>query len=206
MSDLIPQSDHEDLFDRISGYYLSNVSLSPKDKEIAERWELAFALLLEHRNRKSAVAKLRAVWKQKTGKPLGQTQAYDDMKKAEKVFAPISMYSKDFLKLTIIESALRDIKQAERRARQAITQKDWNLAMMVKDKAEKRVMRVAGIDSDSADIPDFSKLQPGDLNIEMPAELMNMMSKILKSGVVDATEFVVPGEIEDINFEEADNE
>lgn len=180
---------YKELFDKVHNYYMQDYELQPKELEIAERWELAFALLCEHRQKKVAATYLIRICKKK-GKGISIAQAYKDIQSAEKVFAPIKQYSREFLKLTIIESAVRDIKHAESRARKASTTKDWATCMHVKDKAASRLILVSGINDDLADIPDFTKLEPHQYDIGIPDDLLLMLQKISGKGVIDATELI----------------
>lgn len=178
-----------DLFDRIQRYYESNDSLSPKELEMAERWELAFALISKHRSKKMAVVQYQKILARK-GTPISQAQAYRDMNSAQTVFVPLQSYTKEFLRLVVIESSTRDIKRAEKKARSAKSIKDWKDAMVIKDKAETRLMKAAGIDDQNPDLPDFSVLEAPPIQSNFPPELMEALAAITKKGVVDVTDFM----------------
>jgi len=193
---------YTELFDKIEAYYLKDGVLSVKEKEIAERWELSFALLCEHRNKKVVVSKLIKV-AEANGKKLSVAQAYRDLTASERIFTPLKKYSNEFLRLVLIESAIRDVKEAERRSRKATTTKEWVSLMDIKNKAEYRIVQVSGLTESSALIPDFSKLNMEDFTINIPDDLKQMFMKVATSGRIDATE-IMKATAEDANFEEVD--
>lgn len=174
-------------FDRIEKYYKNSARLSEKDREICERWELGFALLLEHKNRKVAVSKLIALQKTK-GKSLSTNQAYEDISNAENLFAPLRKYTKEFIRLVVIESALKDVRKAEAMAAKENDVKLWAEIMKVKDKAEKRIIEASGINLQDPNIPDFSKLEMNQFNIQLDPSIVNMMKHFISRGIVDVTE------------------
>jgi hypothetical protein len=177
------------LFDRIQAYYLSNEKLTPKEQEIAERWELAFALLSEHRNKKLAISKYLKILSTKE-QSISIAQAYRDMNDCQRVFAPIQAYSKEFLRLMVIDSAIKDIKAAENKASEAGTIPEWNKAMAIKDKAEQRLIKAAGLDDQHPDLPDFSQLEAPAIENHFPPELMSALTNLTNKGVVDITAFL----------------
>lgn len=201
MSNLVPYSE---LFDKIESYYLNNANLSAKELEIAERWELGFALLLEHRSKKVAVSKLVKI-KTCSGKKLSIAQAYKDISSAERLFAPIKQYSSEFLRLVLLESAFKDVKSAEKWASKSKSLKDWATAMEIKNKAEYRIIQVSGINDIDANLPDFSKLQPSQYNIDLPQELINLFLKTATKGTIDITE-LMKSTSQDVKFEEINGE
>jgi hypothetical protein len=193
---------YQELYDKINSYYLTGYKLSEKDKEIAERWELSFALLSEHRSRKVAVNKLIAV-SEKKGKQMSVAQAYRDMANAERIFAPLKQYSKEFLRLVIIESAIRDIKECDRKSKKEISIRDWGILKGIKDKAENRIIEVSGLKDVDVDTPDFEKLIPSDYNIVLPDGLTDMFKRVIQKGVVDVTSVMQQQQAEDVDFEES---
>lgn len=182
-------TEKADNFDKINDYYSNGAKLSKKEHEIAERWELAFALLLEHRNRKAAIGKLIRVISQK-GKKLSIPQAYRDMNDAERLFAPIKQYKKDFLRLVLLESAFRDVKEADKRAKEAKTVTEWMKCKEIKNKAEYRIIQVSGLNESHIDIPDFSKLQQGQFNLTIKDEDLSLFKSVISHGRIDVTELM----------------
>jgi hypothetical protein len=194
-------SKFSDAYDRIEAYYTGNKKLSELDQRIAERWELAFLLLQKERNRKIAVSKLISIESRK-GRKLSTAQAYADMISAEKLFLPIMDYSKDLLRHVMIESAQRDLKNLEERMKkESGTTKTWIQLMELKHKTESRLIELAGIDKDNPDLPDFSKLELARIELNVPSHVLQIMSKMMETGVVDITAMMEQSAV-DIDFEE----
>jgi hypothetical protein len=182
MSNIIEIDDNT--FEKIEKYYLHGHKLSPHDHQICERWESAFALLLKHKIRSIACKKHAAVYK------ITERQAYTDIKNAERIFVPIHKYSKEFVRLTIIESAMRDVKSCEAMIKtkgEKISTGEWKNIMEIKDRAEKRVIKAAGLDMYDPNLPDFSKILPHVYEIRLPDEVKNMFKTVIGRGVVDIT-------------------
>lgn len=177
----------DDTFDKIEKYYRSSGGLLPKEKEICERWELSFALLSHHKNKKVAVSKYITALKSK-GTEVSVATAYRDLANAERLFVPLKKYSKEFLRLILIESALRDIKKAEQLAAKTKDPKLWAEIMKTKDKAELRIIKASGLDVDDPNLPDFSKLQFSQINIDIDPSMKTMFQTLLKNGTVDVTQ------------------
>lgn len=184
MSELITT---DDTFDRIEKYYRQSGKLSTKETEICSRWELAFAIYSAQKNKKVAIAKYIAVLKSK-GFELSTAQAYRDFNAAEKLFTPLQKYTKDFLKMVIIESALKDVRKAERLADKTTDPKAWTQIMDIKNKAEKRIIEASGLALNDPDLPDFAKLQANVFNINMDKQTIDMLQKMMQRGSVDITE------------------
>ena len=180
-------STTDDTFDRIEKYYRQSGKLSVKESQICARWELAFAIFSAQKNRKVAISKYIAVLKSK-GVELSSAQAYRDFASAEKIFTPLQKYTKDFLKMVIIESALKDVKKAEAMASDCKDPKAWATIMDIKNKAEKRIIDASGLSINDPDLPDFTKLQANVFNINMDKQTMNMLQKLMQRGSVDITE------------------
>lgn len=178
MKELLPTSD--DLFDKIENYYLNGSKLSDVEMKICTRLESSYALMMKHRSKSIAVKKHA-----KTS-GISLTQAYSDFKAAERVFNPLRKYTKEFLRLVIIESAMRDIRDCEKRAKDASIS-DWDKIMKIKDRAEQRIIKASGLDQDDPNLPDFSKLKPHQYNIQVPREVEKMFHSLLSKGVVDIT-------------------
>ena len=203
---LIPDDIQEipdDLIDRLNNYYNSGKKLQPGEIKICERLEAAFALLCESRNRAVAVDK-----HQKT-QHISRAQAYLDMANAERLFAPLRKYSKDFLRLITIESARRDIERCEARLdafeMDAKKRKDvyhWRVLMQEKSRAEERLIKAAGLDRADQDLPDPSKYKQHLIQINASPEAIAAIQKAMEPGVVDLDDYVQDVEI----IEEDDNQ
>jgi len=177
----------DDLFDKIEKYYRSSGKLSPKELEICERWELAFSILCAQRQKKLAIAKYLSVLHAK-GTKLSHAQAFRDFDAAEKLFTPLKKYTKEFLRLVLIESAMRDVRAAEKKAAVTKDPKMWAEIMKVKDKAEKRIIEASGLNNEDPNMPDFSKLEPSTFNINVDPWTLNMFRKIVTRGSLDITQ------------------
>lgn len=187
MSQLPAITDEADLFDKIEQYYRGGAQLLPKEREQCERWELAFGLFLEHRTRKVAVSKFISLQKAK-GNEISVSTAYRDFANAEKIFLPLQKYSKEFLRMTIIESALRDIRKADDFSKRISDPKDWATIMDIKHKAEIRIVKAAGLELDDPNLPDFSKIQLSQININVDDRVKKLFDAMLNKGTVDVSE------------------
>ena len=171
----------DDIYDKIEKYYLNGHELSDKETEICSRWESAFALLCKHKLKSIAIKKYVAINK------VSDRQAYFDFKNAERVFTPIQKYNKEFIRLVIIESCMRDIQESEKRAKKAQSSSEWSTIMQIKDRAEKRIIKASGLDQYDPNLPDFSKLQPHTYDIKLPEKVKNLFKNMIGKGVVDIT-------------------
>lgn len=176
------QLTKSDLFDRIEAYYLKGGQLTDKETEICKRWESAYATLCEVRSKKVAMKKHMAIFK-----GLSVSQAYIDLGNAERVFNPFRKYTKEFLRMVLIESALKDVKKCEKLAGEEKDIYKWRAIMAIKDAAEKRIIKAAGLDQYDPNLPDFSKLQPHQYNIDMPEVVKDMFKGLIANGAVDIT-------------------
>jgi hypothetical protein len=177
----------DDLEDRIERYYLDNGKLTNEERKISERLELAFALLSHHKVKKIAITKYLATQKAK-GDEISLVTAYNDMKLAEKIFVPLQKYSKEFLRLMVIESAQNDIKRLESKIATCKDNKLYISLMAQKDRCRETIIKAGGLMLNDANIPDFSKVQPPDIQINLPPQTISILTKMLKAGVFDTTE------------------
>lgn len=175
------------LKDRIEAYYLDNAILEAKDLEICQRLELVFSLYCHHRSKKETITKFLKLLEEK-GKPISEVQAYRDLRTAEEIFTPLNKYQKEFLRLTIIQSALADIKRIEARMRSAKSNSEFVALLQTKDKREQRIVEASGLAIDDPNLPDFSKLIPHVFKIELPPQTIRVIKSISQSGVVDLTQ------------------
>jgi hypothetical protein len=102
----------------------------------------------------------------------------------------------------MIESAQRDLKNLEERMRKEIgTTAQWIKLMELKHKTESRLIELAGIDKDNPDLPDFSKLELARIEVNVPNHVMQIMDKLMETGVVDITKMMEQSAV-DIDYEE----
>jgi hypothetical protein len=187
---MIPLLDiKDDTFEKIEKYYHQKGKLTEKELEICSRWELVFTIFFKQKERKITISKYMAILNRK-GTPQSIAQCYSDLRNAEKLFTPLQKYSKEFVRLVIIESAMRDVKRCESMIREQknIDIKSWSEIMKVKDKAEKRIIDAAGLMVNDPQLPDFSKLVPSTFNINLDPKAFEMMKTFISKGNVDVTE------------------
>lgn len=179
----------DDVFDRIEAYYLHTSALTEKDMEVCERWERAFSMLCEHRIKRVAIERFVESYRAQ-GITVSTATAYRDFTSAERLFAPMRKYSKDFLRLVTIESAMRDVLEAEARMKLLKPDELSKFAMLqeVKDRAERRIISAAGLRKDDPNVLDFSKLEPSTFLIQAPDDIMKMYKNITSKGVVNITD------------------
>lgn len=196
-------------FEQIELYYTNDAALSETDQKIAERWELAFALIQKHKSKKVAISRLIAIEERK-GNKLSQAQAYRDMANAEKLFVPIRKYSKDLLRHVLIESAMKDLEMLKKRMKpknndgENISNTQWLKFVEMKHKIEYRLIELSGIGDENPDMPDFTKLEVHKYEISIDDEMKNMFMKMLQSGIIDTTELL--REAQDIDHEDLTDE
>lgn len=190
----------DDQIDRLQRYYLESIELNPKEHEMCERYETIFALYLHHKNRKETISKYMAVLKAK-GLEISIKSAYRDLMNAEKLFAPIRDYNKEFLKIMLIESALADLKMIEKKMKDQKKQPtlaEFTALINSKDRVERRIIDLSGLNKEESNLPDFANLTPHQYKIEVPKQLLDLFVNFSRSGVSDLTGL----NVEDIDFEE----
>ena len=75
--------------------------------------------------------------------------------------------------------------------------------MEIKNKAEYRIIQVSGVNDVDATLPDFTKIQPSQFNIDIPEELINLFLNTAKKGAVDVTDLMKSAS-EKVDFEVID--
>ena len=186
MQNKIRKSDE---IDRIEAYYRNGIELLPKELEKCKRYELAFSLLLEHRHRKSAVTKYVALCKINPDYfSISIGQAYKDMTIAERLFAPLMQYKKEFIRLTVVESAVKDIKAIESRLKKTKDDKTWHNLMDLKNRVEKRLIDSTGLNLNDPDLPDFTNIKPPEYNVVLPDEVLNMLKQFKGKGSINVSD------------------
>jgi hypothetical protein len=184
------------LFDKIQRYYLEDGPLSSKEKEMVQRYELIFSLFTEHRHRGETLSKYIAVCAEK-GIDISLGTAYRDLKTAEKIFVPMGKYSTEFLRQTIIESALRDIANLEKKLnKKKLSHDNYVNFMRLKHLAETRIGKYSGLLHEDSRLPDFDKLQPHTIQLELSPTSLLMLDKMYDGNIVDLTNI----DVEDIEI------
>lgn len=188
----------DDFKDRVERYYLNEGKLSAEDKKICERIELAYAMLSHHKIKKLAVTKYLAVMKQK-GNEISMPTAYNDFRLAEEIFVPLQKYSKEFLRLMIIESAQADIKRLESKLAKCNDDRQYTTLMAQKDRCRETIIKAGGLMQDDSRIPDFDKVQPIDIQVNISERDMKLLEKITKVGSMDLSEIFEIDDAEILN-------
>lgn len=178
----------------------------------ARRVEKAFNFLIEFRNKKKAVDLLRES-EEAMDRNLSRTQAYDDIALAEKIFIPLTRYSKDLLRHSSVEAILTDIDKINKRLEKLEKDEqgddknrgkdktaDWIKLMDLKVKYEKQLGEVAQLREENADLPDFAKFEPHQINIDIPEEVKNTLQRMTR-GAVNISD-VMDAMAEDIEVDE----
>lgn len=189
--------------DRIQRYYLAEQTLLPKELEMCARYEKVFAIYCNVKDKKQTVAKYLAVLAA-NGVQLSEVSAYRDLSVAEKLFAPMRQYNKEFLRLVLIESAVKDMKRIESRLHDSKTKSTEDIVQLltIKDRIEKRICDISGLNKEDPNLPDFSQLKPHEFRIDLPPQIRGLMTRLLQQGVMDLTNV----SIDDIDFEELEHE
>lgn len=199
----------DDTFDTIQKYFRNQATLSDKQKEQLQRWQRAYAILDQEKVRSVALRKYMSTF----DPPLALSTAYYDFKRAEELFAPMEAYNKDFLRKTLIESALFDIARAEKNMRKLIAKdektgkkyisqpRQWKMYFDAKDKAEKRLLKASGILDKDMEQFDWSRLEPHSYTINLPPEVLQALTSLIGSGELDLSS-IASKLAEEIDFEE----
>lgn len=198
----------EELFDRIERYYKGEGNLKPSEQKICERWELAFSLLQKHRSKKIAISKYLKILAFQ-GTEISKNTAYADFQKAEAIFTPIHKVSKDLQRIVLIESIEKDITNLKQRQQK----KDCSERMFLayQDQINKLYdlrIKAGGLLKDDPNLPDFSKIQMPDIQINVSPKIEMLLRQLTATGVVDTTELIkqLTEDAEIINQEGDDEE
>jgi hypothetical protein len=195
MADLERNEDH---FANIERYYKNASKLSKKDQEFCERWETAFALLRTQKNKVVAKKKYKAVML-KRGFVLSDNDVFRDFINAVNMFAPMSVHTKEFIRMTLTESIMARMELQHKRAIQAYEANDFtNYEKMIKliQKDEEILIKTNGLDTTDPDMPDFSKVEMTQINVNINSENSKIFQRILGQGAFDMNEITDADEIE----------
>lgn len=174
--------DHKRMIDRIERFYLNGHELDEKDREICTRLESAYALLCVHRIKKVALDK-----HVKTS-GVSFSTARSDMITAEKIFAPLSKYTKEFIRLIVIETSLKTLKTCKKKELAATSISQWEKVMNIADKAQKRMIEASGLHLDDPNQIDPEKFQQHVIQTTSPEPFKRMIKKLTLTGTADLSE------------------
>lgn len=195
MADLEKNEDH---FSDIEKYYKSAGKLTKKQQELCNRWETAFALLRHQKNKVVAKKKYKALML-KQGIILSDNDVFRDFINAVNLFAPMSVHTKEFIRMTLTESIMQRMELQHKRAIKAYECNDFaSYEKMIKliQKDEEILIKTNGIDSTDPDMPDFSKVEMTQINVNIDSNNSRIFSKILGQGAFDMNEIIDADEIE----------
>lgn len=203
MSNLIQNND----LDQIRAYYLNKGELTEKQHEKAARYELIFSLYSENRSKTATVNAYMAICeKSDKYKSIGQAQAYRDLNIAEKLFTPLRQYEKGFLRISIIESALEEIKMLRSLIKPDNKLKDTLDIIDRINNAEKRLIDASGVKLNDPDLPDFAKIIPHSYTIKLPDHIADLLKdRFSNKGSIDVSEIFNFSDAEYVDLNE-DNE
>lgn len=121
---------------------------------------------------------------------ISDTQAWRDTRDAIKLYGDMRKAEKEGIRWIIYEMALKGV----RKALKAKDLKSYNAAI-------KNLISITGVDKESADLPDFEKLQPSIIVAVLPEGMEEKMTKLLNKGSVNLNEFIEDAEYEIIDTE-----
>lgn len=188
----------EDSYGNIERYYKNQGKLTKREQELVERWETAWSLLRANRNKIVAQKKYKSLMLNK-GIVLSDNDVYKDFRYCVELFAPISTHTKDFLRLVLTDSAMKRIEINERRARKLFEENkvsDYERLVKLIQKDEELIMKINGLDTSDPEMPDFSKVQMTQINVNIDSTNNTIFKKILELGSFDLNNIMYESESE----------
>lgn len=197
-------------YDLVVQYMNGDVTgLNEVDIIRARRVEKAFNFLIEFRSKPQAV-KMLIDSEECAGRSLSRAKAYEDIALAEKIFIPLSRYSKDLLRHSAVEACLSDIERINARLKKLEESEtgdkgkdktaDWVKLMDLKHKFEKNLAEVAQLKEENGELPDFSKFEPHQIHIDVPEAVRITLERFTR-GAVNISE-MMDSMAEDIDIDE----
>jgi len=119
---------------------------------------------------------------------ISDTQAWRDTKDAIKLYGDMRKAEKEGIRWIIYEMAAKGVRMAIKKG----DLKAYNAAI-------KNLISITGVDKESADLPDFEKLQPSIIVAVLPEGMEEKMTKLLNKGSVNLNEFIEDAEYEIID-------
>lgn len=177
----------EDSYGNIERYYKNQGRLTKREQELVERWETAWSLLRANRNKIVAQKKYKSLMLSR-GIVLSDNDIYRDFRYCVQLFAPISTHTKDFLRLVLTDAAMKRNEINERRARKCYEEgriTDYERLVKLIQKDEELIMKINGLDSTDPEMPDFSKVEMTQINVNIDSNNANLFKKILSLGSFD---------------------
>jgi len=188
----------EDSYGNIERYYKNQGRLTKREQELVERWETAWSLLRANRNKIVAQKKYKSLMLSR-GIVLSDNDVYRDFRYCVQLFAPISTHTKDFLRLVLTDAAMKRNELNERRARKCYEEgriQDYERLVKLIQKDEELIMKINGLDSTDPEMPDFSKVEMTQINVNIDSNNANLFKKILSLGSFDLNQIPYEDESE----------
>ena len=188
----------EDSYGNIERYYKNQGRLTKREQELVERWETAWSLLRANRNKIIAQKKYKSLMLSR-GIVLSDNDVYRDFRYCVQLFAPISTHTKDFLRLVLTDAAMKRNELNERRARKCYEEgriQDYERLVKLIQKDEELIMKINGLDSTDPEMPDFSKVEMTQINVNIDSNNANLFKKILSLGSFDLNQIPYEDESE----------
>lgn len=162
-------------FDKIVQHYRDeSVVLSDKEKEVLSRWETAFTFMRKHRTVSQTVDLLMRFFPD-----ISKVTAYRDVVNAQRLFGSVMESNKEGLRHLLTEFCMDLIARAKK-----------NGDMKAENAAIANMIKINGLDREDPDLPDFSKLQPHQYNIQLPPEVLELLLNIVKSGKINISDIM----------------
>jgi hypothetical protein len=170
----------QDVLIAIRDHYLNGTTLTPKHEEMRQRLSAAFSLLTNYHSVQQAIPLLKDKYQ------YSEASAYRDINNALKLFGNVLESNKEGIRQIVYEYAIKTYQLAAKNG-------DYKAMAQAIDK----MIKVQGLDRDTADLPDFEKLQPSIVVAVLPEAMENKLDKFLSKGSINLNDYV-----EDIEHEE----
>ena len=179
-------SKNDTHFEKVLASYLdeSKVTLSPSEKDMENRWETAFSLLLNFHSREQAVKVLQSTYN------CSLATAYRDINKAIALYGDITKSRKEGWRYIIFE-------YNQKLFQMAIKEK----ALDQMGKCLDRMIKLADLDKEESPF-NPEKLQAQSYEIVLDKKVEKVLMGMLSKGSVDLNNF----EVEDVPHEEVKND
>lgn len=183
----------EDYFAEVERYYKNGGKLSRKGEEYVQRWETAFAIMQEQRNKSIALKKYQEVMI-RSGYVLTDYEVLRDFKNASLIFAPLHIYTKDFLRMVRTEAVIKRMEFLEKKAAEILAEDSKNYAayerlIKLAQKDDELLIKYNALDVDDPELPNFDKLEMNQININVDKQASALLTKILGGGAIDLNNF-----------------
>lgn len=147
------------------------VELTPKHQEILQRVKAAYALMIDPENPHTR-SEAAAVLEEEFG--ISERTAYDAVRIALNLYGDVNAAEKKGLRNLVFEYAQTTWRQAK--------QKGNEKAMAA---AVATMVKIHGLDKEDPEMPEFEKLEPSVVVLNLPEGSMELLQGLLKGGIVN---------------------